>query len=92
MGHVGRDGAKLRNRVKRIKGQIEGIERALDGDADCTAVLQQLAAARGAINGLMAQVMEDHIRHHVAGAGIATQRERDQGADALVDVVRAYLK
>jgi DNA-binding FrmR family transcriptional regulator len=92
MAHIGRDPTKLLNRIKRIKGQLEGVERALDADTDCTAVLQQLAAARGAINGLMAEVIEDHIRHHVASADIATQRERDHGADALVDIVRAYLK
>lgn len=92
MSHIGRDNKKLLNRVKRIKGQLEGVERALDAATDCTAVLQQLAAARGAINGLMAEVIEDHIRHHVASPDIATQLERDKGADALVDVVRAYLK
>ena len=92
MSHLSRDPKKLLNRIKRIKGQLESVERALDVNADCTTVLQQLAAARGAINGLMAEVIEDHVRHHVASADIATQDERDKGADTLVDVVRAYLK
>jgi DNA-binding FrmR family transcriptional regulator len=92
MSHLSRDPKKLLNRIKRIKGQLESVERALDVNTDCTTVLQQLAAARGAINGLMAEVIEDHIRHHVASADIATQDKRDKGADTLVDVVRAYLK
>lgn len=92
MSHIGRDSAKLLKRIKRIKGQLEGVERALGVGSDCSTVLQQLAAARGAINGLMAEVIEDHIRNHVAGAAIETQGERDKGADVLVDVVRAYLK
>lgn len=57
-----------------------------------TAAPQLLAAARDAMNSLMAEVIEDHIRHHVGGADIANQSERDKGADALVDVVRAQLK
>jgi DNA-binding FrmR family transcriptional regulator len=92
MSHLSRDSKKLLNRIKRIKGQLESVERALNVNTDCTTVLQQLAAARGAINGLMAEVIEDHVRHHVASADIVTQDERDKGADTLVDVVRAYLK
>lgn len=92
MSHLSRDKTKLLNRVRRIKGQMEAVERALDGEAACAEVLQLLAAARGAMNGLMGEVIENHIRHHVAGAGIASQAERDKGADELVDVIRAYLK
>lgn len=92
MAHASKGSVKLLNRIKRVEGQMEAIERALGGGADCTTVLQQPAAARGAINGLMAQVIEDRIRHQVAGADIATRHERDEGAVALVDVVRAYLK
>lgn len=91
MSHLSRNN-KLRNRVKRLKGQIEAIERAVDGEAGCSKVLHLLAAARGAMNGLMAEVIEDHIRHHVAGADVAGQVAREQGAAELVDVVRSYLK
>jgi len=92
MSHLKRDKTKLLNRVRRLKGQLEAVERALDGDAACAEVLQLLAGARGAMNGLMGEVIENHIRHHVAGAEIASQADRDRGADELVDVVRAYLK
>ena len=65
MAHTVRERTKLMNRVRRIRGQISGIEKALEEDSDCGKVLQQLAACRGAINGLMAEILEDHIRFHV---------------------------
>lgn len=92
MSHLNRNKTKLLNRVRRIKGQLEAVERSLEEGATCSDVLQVLAGARGAMNGLMAEVIEDHIRHHVASAEIASQGERDQGADELVDVIRSYLK
>lgn len=92
MAHLVKNKTKLLNRIRRIKGQIEAVERALEGEAQCAEVLQLLAGARGAMNGLMAEVIEDHIRHHVAGVDIVSQIERDKGADELIDVVRTYLK
>jgi DNA-binding FrmR family transcriptional regulator len=58
---------KLLKRVRRIRGQIEGIERAIQESYDCYAVLQQTPAARGALNGLMTHLIDGHIRHHVMG-------------------------
>jgi DNA-binding FrmR family transcriptional regulator len=92
LSHLSRNQTKLLNRVRRIKGQIEAVERALERETPCSEVLQLLAGARGAMNGLMSEVIEDHIRHHVAGAEIVSQVERDKGADELIDVVRTYLK
>jgi DNA-binding FrmR family transcriptional regulator len=92
VSHIDRNKTKLLNRVRRIRGQIEAVERALEEDAACSDVLQLLAGARGAMNGLMSEVIEDHIRHHVASAEIVSQGERDKGADELVDVIRSYLK
>jgi FrmR/RcnR family transcriptional regulator, repressor of frmRAB operon len=66
MAHTTKDKEKLLNRVSRIKGQINAIEKALDGNEDCSKVLQTIAACRGAINGLMAEVLEGHVRFHVA--------------------------
>lgn len=91
MAHTTREKAKLLARVRRIRGQVEAVERALEAETGCTEVLQLLAATRGAMNGLMAEVIEDHIREHVAGPE-HTDRERAQAADELVDVVRTYLK
>jgi DNA-binding FrmR family transcriptional regulator len=90
MSHTIREKHKLLQRVRRIRGQVEAIERALDQEIGCTDVLQLIASVRGAINGLMGEVMEDHIREHVLGA--VGERERSRGAEVLIDVVRAYLK
>jgi len=93
VAHTIRDKQKLMNRVRRIRGQVEGLEKALEEGRDCFVVLQTIAACRGALNGLMAQVLEGHIREHVLdpehqppSAGQA------QAADLLVDLVHAFLK
>lgn len=92
MAHITRDRKKLLNRVRRIRGQVEAVEKALDGDGDCSALLQTIAATRGALNGLMAQVLEGHIREHVIDPGLKPTRGQLDAADELVDVVKAYLK
>jgi DNA-binding FrmR family transcriptional regulator len=78
---------KLLKRVRRIRGQIEGIERAIQESNDCYAVLQQTAAARGALNGLMAELIDGHIRHHVLG-----EARNGQAAEELMEIVRSYLR
>jgi DNA-binding FrmR family transcriptional regulator len=90
MGHTIRDKAKLLARVRRIKGQCEAIERALEGGEECSATLQLIAGARGAMNGLMAEVLEQHLVSHVLKGPSA--QARDEAAGELIDVVRAYLK
>jgi DNA-binding FrmR family transcriptional regulator len=90
MSHTIREKTKLRARVRRIRGQVEAVERALDEEIGCADVLQLIASVRGAVNGLMAEVMEDHIRMHVLDPTSGTERAR--GAGELIDVVRAYLK
>ena len=92
MSHTSRQKEKLVNRVRRIRGQLEAVERALESENSCTEVLHLLAGARGAMNGLMAEVIEDHIREHVVSPSIQTEEERARGADELIDVVRSYLK
>jgi FrmR/RcnR family transcriptional regulator, repressor of rcnA expression len=91
MAHTKREKAKLLNRVRRIRGQVEAAERALEDEAGCAAVLQIVVSIRGAISGLMAELVEDHIRLHVADQAL-DQRLRSEGAEELVDIVRAYLK
>lgn len=92
MSHTIKEKGKLLSRVRRIRGQVEALERALEDERGCTAVMQQIAAVRGAINGLMAEVMEDHIRVHVADPSIVDEAERAQGTEELVHIIRAYLK
>ena len=65
MAHTSKDKEKLLTRVRRIRGQVDAIERALDSEQECAGVLQLMAACRGALNGLMAEVMEGHVRFHV---------------------------
>jgi DNA-binding FrmR family transcriptional regulator len=91
MSHSERERAKLLNRMKRIRGQMDTIERTLGAEGhDCADVLMLLAAVRGGINGLMAEVLEDHIRLHLLQDGHAPMTP-DLGEE-LIDLVRAYLK
>jgi DNA-binding FrmR family transcriptional regulator len=90
MAEISRERTKLLNRVKRIRGQIDAVERTLAAEDNCTDVLMLLAAARGGINGLMAEVLEDHIRLHLLQDG-RTPLTPDLGEE-LIDLVRAYLK
>jgi len=91
MSHTKSAQIKLLNRVKRIRGQIDSVDRALSSeDQDCADLLMLLAAARGGINGLMGEVLEDHIRLHLLKDGHAPLTP-ELGED-LIDLVRAYLK
>ena len=92
MAHITRERTKLLNRTRRIRGQIEAVEKALEGEENCSAVLQTIAAARGALNGLMAQILEGHIREHVIDPARKPTDGQIEAADELVDVVKAYLK
>jgi len=91
MSHTTREKNKLLARVRRIRGQVDAIERALEAELGCAEVLQVVASVRGAVNGLMAEVLEDHVRHHVFAPALPAH-ERAEGADDLMEVVRAYLK
>jgi DNA-binding FrmR family transcriptional regulator len=92
MSHTVREKTKLLGRVRRIRGQVEALERALEAEKGCAEVLHQIAAVRGAMNGLMAEVIKDHIQTHIASPAITRDAERSKGAEELIDVVRAYLK
>jgi DNA-binding FrmR family transcriptional regulator len=88
--HDHRDKAKLLARIRRLKGQIEAIERAVEADRDCGAVLHLVASVRGAMNGLTAELVDEHLVHHVRNASSADARER--AADDLSRILRSYLK
>jgi DNA-binding FrmR family transcriptional regulator len=91
MTHTIREKTKLINRVRRLRGQVDGLERMLEEEKSHTDVMQLIAGIRGAMNGLMNEVIEDHIRIHLAAADLS-QADRDDGADELIDIVRAYLR
>jgi DNA-binding FrmR family transcriptional regulator len=92
MAHIIRDKKKLLNRVRRIRGQVDAIEKALEQEQDCAALLQTIAACRGAINGLMAEVIEGHIRYHVIDPDEKPTSSRARAAQELMDVVKTYLR
>jgi DNA-binding FrmR family transcriptional regulator len=92
MAHTTKDKAKLLSRVRRIRGQVEAMERSLDGEHECSSVLQLIAACRGALNGLMAEVLEGHIRFHVLDPKSGKNTPQVTAAEELIDVVRTYLK
>ena len=92
MAHTIRDKAKLLARVRRVRGQIEAVERALEAEKGCADVLQLVVAARGAMNSLMAEIIEGHIRMHVVDPARERNGERARGAEELIDVVKAYLR
>jgi DNA-binding FrmR family transcriptional regulator len=92
MAHTLREKEKLTLRVRRIRGQIDAIERALSEEKDCGDVLQLITAARGAMNGLMAELLEDHVRFHVLDATRKPTTAQAVAADELMEIVRSYLK
>lgn len=92
MAHTVREKTKLLARVRRIRGQVEALERALDSEAGCDQVMHLIAAARGAMAGLMVEVVEDHIRGHLVDADRHPQALQADAVEELVDVLRTYLK
>jgi DNA-binding FrmR family transcriptional regulator len=91
MSHLPKEKQKLVARIKRIRGQVDSIERSLTSDDDCADVLMLLANIRGGINSLMGEVLEDHIRLHL----LSTEKPSappNELAEDLIDLVRAYLK
>lgn len=91
MSHIAADKTKLLTRVRKIKGQAVALENALEGESDCTKVLQQIAAIKGAVNGLMREVLEDHLREHL-GADDLTPQQRQDELEQVILVLKSYLK
>lgn len=90
MSHTVRDKAKLLARVRRMKGQMEAVERSLEAEAPCADVLQLLASIRGALAGLTGEVIEGHLHEHVVNA--ESDVERVRAAEELAGVLRTYIK
>ena len=93
MSHTVEEKKKLLNRVRRIMGQVAAIERSLDEEvAECSEILHNIAACRGAMDALMAEVIEGHIRFHILAPNGRASDEQTRAADDLVNALRAYLK
>jgi DNA-binding FrmR family transcriptional regulator len=92
MTHTVRDKQKLLARVRRIRGQVEAVERAVETEAGCERVMHLLASTRAAMAGLMAEVVEDHVRTHLVDPATHPGALNDEAAEQLLAVVRTYLK
>lgn len=92
MAHTIQDKKKLLHRVRRIRGQVEAIEKALAAEQDCDTVLRTIAACRGAMNALMCELIQGHVVHHVHDPRKPLTAEQSRATETLLDVVRAYLK
>ena len=92
MSHTTKNKEQMLSRVRRIKGQVEAIERALNEENECEEILQLVASCRGALNGLMAELIEGHVRYHVLLPGQKTLPSQLGAADDLIAVVKRYFK
>lgn len=92
MTHTIEQKPKLISRVRRIRGQLEAIERGLETEIGCADILMLVASVRGAINGLTVELIEEHIRHHVVDPDEEDDPDKAGAAAELIDVVRTYLK
>ena len=88
---IPREKQKLLFRIKRIRGQFAAVERTLTAGDECADILMLLAAIRGGVNGLMAEILEDHIRLHMMNPEHEMESPEEFGED-LISLVRAYLK
>ena len=91
MAHLNQNRDALLGRVKRIAGQVNAVERKLEAEADCADVLHLVAAVRGAVNGLLDEIIVGHLQAHVADDSLSSE-ERRKGADELLTVIRRYAK
>ena len=91
MTHVEKEKVKLLNRLRRLRGQLEAIERAVEADTECARVLQLATSCRGALDGFIGEVIEDHIREHMIDGDAPKNDPRVQAAEELVEIVHAYL-
>jgi DNA-binding FrmR family transcriptional regulator len=92
MGHTQKHKEKLLLRVRRLRGQLDSVENALLEGRDCSVVLHRLSACRGAMNGLLVEVLEDHVREHIVDPARQPASPRAAAAEELLDVIRSYFK
>jgi DNA-binding FrmR family transcriptional regulator len=92
MSHTIKEKKELLLRAKRIQGQVEALVRALDEERDCSDVLQLMSATRGAMNSLMAELLEGHIRSHVLHSNHEPSADQVAAADEVIAMVKSYLK
>jgi DNA-binding FrmR family transcriptional regulator len=91
MSHLAHDNKSLITRIRRIKGQADAMERALVEGVDCSDFLHQIASIRGAMDGLMSEVLEGHIREHL-GVSTLTSLAREEDLEQVIRLLKTYLK
>jgi DNA-binding FrmR family transcriptional regulator len=92
LAHVTDQKKKLLTRLSRIQGQLEGIRKALEEEQECSAMLQQIAACRGAMNGLMLEILEGEVRFHVLSPNAKANSSEARAAEELIEVLHTYIK
>ena len=92
MAHTATEKKELLARLNRIQGQLEGIREAIEQEKECSQVLQQIAACRGAMGGLLAEIIEGEIRFHVLPKNTRTGSREMSAAESLIEVLHRYLK
>jgi DNA-binding FrmR family transcriptional regulator len=89
MAHIIQNKKKLLARISRFRGQINGLEKAVNAERECGEILLTLAACRGAMNALMAEILEGHVRQHLLGSD---SQKDPSAAEELIEVINRYLK
>ncbi|HTW33212.1 MAG TPA: metal/formaldehyde-sensitive transcriptional repressor [Rhizomicrobium sp.] len=89
--HTLREQNKLINRVRRLRGQVDAVERALAANASCSEIIQRVTAARGAIDGLMAELLEEHVREYLLPEKPMAEDARQRAAEELIGIIHSYL-
>jgi len=92
LAHTQDEKEQLLTRVRRIKGQVTAIERALEEEHDCSETMQQIAACRGAMNGLMSELLEGEVKYHILSPNAKANSSEARAAEELISVIRRYLK
>ena len=90
MSHTIKEKVKITSRVNRLKGQLDAFLKSIEAGNECYQNIQLLASCRGALNGLMMEVVEDHIREHIVEA--ENKKGAAESAEDLVEVMRSFLK
>lgn len=92
MVHVLEGRKKIISRIRRIKGQLDAVERGLEEGKDCYAILQTLTASRGGLNGLIGELIEGHIKEHVMKDFENPKSPSDKSALELIKLMKTYWK
>lgn len=90
MSHTIRDKQKIIARTNKIQGQVVALKKMLDDPHECAAILQQIAAIRGAVNGLMREVIKGHLTEHIVYEGEEKKREED--LEVVLKILDSYIK